>query len=172
MLQKSVRSKVTHKITLIALIITIIVMLILVAVTINVALNGGIFNNAREAKEKTQRQADKEELIAHMVGAYTSSGNFATSNVGELPGWYNHGLTATNIKYDVTYKDGTDEFKYMYAENNIFYYLDGQKNEFDIYYFDDNTMKIYVQPSASTTNVSRESFVTNINNTPIKTYTR
>ena len=72
-------------ITLIALIITIIVMLILVAVTISVALNGGIFNNATDAKTKTQRQAEKEELIAAMVGAYDSTGSFATSNVGTLP---------------------------------------------------------------------------------------
>ena len=54
-------------------ILNIIVMLILVAVTISVALNGGIFNNATDAKTKTQRQAEKEELIAAMVGAYTSA---------------------------------------------------------------------------------------------------
>ena len=72
-------------ITLIALIITIIVMLILVAVTISVALNGGIFNNATDAKAKTQREIDREELISAMVGAYDNTGSFATSNVWELP---------------------------------------------------------------------------------------
>ena len=47
-------------ITLIALIITIIVMLILVAVTISVALNGGLFNNARDASDKTKRAVREE----------------------------------------------------------------------------------------------------------------
>ena len=72
-------------ITLIALIITIIVMLILVAVTISVAMQGGIFNNAKEAKDKTKRETDREELIATMVGAYNSSGAFDINLVGTLP---------------------------------------------------------------------------------------
>ena len=71
-------------ITLIALIITIIVMLILVGVTINVALNGGLFDKAKKASGKTQRQVSKEELISTMVGAYDDNGNFVKANV-ELP---------------------------------------------------------------------------------------
>ena len=57
-------------ITLIALIITIIVMLILVGVTINVALNGGLFQKAEEAKTKTQKVADEEELQLEILTAY------------------------------------------------------------------------------------------------------
>ena len=49
-------------ITLVALIITIIVMLILVAVTISIALNGGIFEKARDASEKTLK-AQLEEAV-------------------------------------------------------------------------------------------------------------
>ena len=56
-------------ITLVALIVTIIVMLILVAVTINISLNGGIFEQAREASSKTQKEAEKETLISVAVGA-------------------------------------------------------------------------------------------------------
>ena len=59
-------------ITLIALIITIIVMLILVAVTISVALNGGLFDRARKASEDTQREADKEELVAAQAATFDS----------------------------------------------------------------------------------------------------
>ena len=62
-------------ITLIALIITIIVMLILVAVTISVALNGGLFNNARDAREKTQKATDKEVLLAAAAGTIDSKGD-------------------------------------------------------------------------------------------------
>ena len=52
-------------ITLIALIITIIVMLILVGVTISVALNGGLFEQARDAKKKTEAavKADQDLLL-------------------------------------------------------------------------------------------------------------
>ena len=63
-------------ITLIALIITIIVMLILVAVTISVALNGGLFERAKNAKDDTQIQADREELLSYVIGSYNSRGDF------------------------------------------------------------------------------------------------
>ena len=66
----------TKGITLIALIITIIVMLILVAVTVSVALNGGIFNNVKGAKEKTQREVDKEQLISAVAATVDSKGDF------------------------------------------------------------------------------------------------
>ena len=53
-------------ITLIALIITIIVMLILVGVTINVALNGGIFGKAKDATQKTEKEAIYEQIVDKM----------------------------------------------------------------------------------------------------------
>ena len=53
-------------ITLIALIITIIVMLILVGVTINVALNGGLFNTASTAAQKTEKEAIYDQIVGAM----------------------------------------------------------------------------------------------------------
>ncbi len=61
-------------ITLIALIITIIVMLILVVVTINVALNGGLFEKAENAKNLTQLEVDKEQLLSAVAGAMNDEG--------------------------------------------------------------------------------------------------
>ena len=49
-------------ITLIALIITIIVMLILVVVTVTTAINGGLFESAKTASRKTNKQQILEEL--------------------------------------------------------------------------------------------------------------
>lgn len=63
-------NKTQKGITLIALIITIIVMLILVAVTINVALNGGLFQRAKDASSQMQIEADREELVSAVFGAY------------------------------------------------------------------------------------------------------
>ncbi len=59
------RKRENKGITLIALIITIIVMLILVGVSVNVALNGGLFDTAKTATEKTEQatQAEKEFMI-------------------------------------------------------------------------------------------------------------
>ena len=68
-------------ITLIALIITIIVMLILVAVTINVALNGGLFGKAKDAKVKTQKEVEREQLLEAVVSAYNNQGSFAIESV-------------------------------------------------------------------------------------------
>ena len=59
-------------ITLIALIITVIVMLLLVGVTVNVALNGGLFDTAKEARAKTEKQTILEQLIG--MAEYDSSG--------------------------------------------------------------------------------------------------
>ena len=64
-------------ITLVALIITIIVMLILVAVTISVALNGGLFTNARDARNKTIDEQAKEAVTvaqAEIITDYYSKG--------------------------------------------------------------------------------------------------
>ena len=120
-------------ITLIALIITIIVMLILVAVTVSVALTGGIFNNAREAKTGTQRQAEKEELIAKMVGAYTSAGNFATSNVGELPSGARWCTNDTETWEDAEDLEGlpTGNGDWVITKNNNKFYVDSSGSVLD-----------------------------------------
>ena len=111
-------------ITLIALIITIIVMLILVAVTISVALNGGLFNNAKEAKTGTQRQAEKEELISVMVGAYNSKGDFDIDLVETLP----NGAKWCNEDTEVWSKDlnvnPTGNGDWIITKNNNNFYID------------------------------------------------
>ncbi len=59
-----------HKgITLIALVITIIIMLMLVGVTVTIALNGGLFNTTKEAAKGTQFDADRESLLAAVLGS-------------------------------------------------------------------------------------------------------
>ena len=52
-------------ITLIALIITIIVMLILVGVSVTIAINGGLFTNAKNARNNTVVERDKELNISN-----------------------------------------------------------------------------------------------------------
>lgn len=60
-------------ITLVALVITIIVMLILVGVGISVALNGGLFDNARDAANNTAVERNAEYNL--------SSGKVTVNNV-------------------------------------------------------------------------------------------
>ena len=47
-------------ITLVALVITIIVMLILVGVSVTIALNGGLFETAKDARDRTESERDNE----------------------------------------------------------------------------------------------------------------
>ena len=47
-------------ITLIALVITIIILLILAGITISSLTNTGLFKNAKLAKEKTEKEQEKE----------------------------------------------------------------------------------------------------------------
>ena len=111
-------------ITLIALIITIIVMLILVGVTINVALDGGIFDKAKDATQKTSREVSREQIVAAMVGAYDNNGNFVKANA-ELP---------EEIKWcskDENYSNASGE------GNNIYLYTD------NIYYVEAGILKMF-----------------------------
>ena len=48
-------------ITLVALVITIIVLIILAGVSINAVQNGGIINNAKEARNEYNEEKAKEE---------------------------------------------------------------------------------------------------------------
>ena len=91
-------------ITLIALVITIIVMMILVAVTVTVALNGGLFNTAKDAGGRTQKEADKETLTSMVIGAYDNttysiSKEKLTQNLKSA----NWGLSDGETEGDVTY---------------------------------------------------------------------
>ena len=97
-------------ITLIALIITIIVMLILVGVTINVALNGGIFERATDAKQKTAREVAKEELLSLVVATVDSTGNLQ--------------ITTTNLTKDEWTSEQSENEDYLKCtspKNDVFY---------------------------------------------------
>ena len=114
-------------ITLIALIITVIVMLILVVVTVNVVLTGGLFGNATEAKLKTQRHAEKEELIGVMVGAYNSQGKFATGNVGDLPNgavWCTEETETWDDAIEGETVSPTGQGDWIITKNNNSFYID------------------------------------------------
>lgn len=52
-------------ITLVALIITIIVMLILVGVSVTVALQGGLFDNAKSARDETNNAIQEEKNLSN-----------------------------------------------------------------------------------------------------------
>ena len=59
-------------ITLIALIITIIVMLILVTITVNVVIDGGLFEYASGAVNKTEIADEKEKVQKAIILAESS----------------------------------------------------------------------------------------------------
>ena len=115
-------------ITLIALIITIIVMLILVGVTINVALNGGLFEKAREASTKMQRETEREELVSIMIGAYNNSGKFDINNaINNLPDgvkWCTNNDTIYAETTETIPSTANWRGAYVITDNNNRFYID------------------------------------------------
>ena len=71
-------------ITLIALIITIIIMLILAAVTISIIVNGGLFDQARNAKEQYEIAAELEKIKIFIADEYISKINESDNEKGYL----------------------------------------------------------------------------------------
>lgn len=71
-----IQQKKEKGITLIALVITIIVLLILAGVTIaTLTGDNGILTKASESKEKTEREARKEEVKLAVIESYGMEGN-------------------------------------------------------------------------------------------------
>ena len=70
-------------ITLVALVITIIVMLILVGVSVTVAVNGGLFNNAKEGRDKTNEALGQEENLSQGYVNYDGSMQDINTIVGQ-----------------------------------------------------------------------------------------
>ena len=83
-------------ITLIALIITIIVMLILVGVTINVSLNGGLFEKAKDAKEKTAAATEKEQLLNAVFATLDDNGRINLDSI-QLPDGFKESESSDNV---------------------------------------------------------------------------
>ena len=101
-------------------------MLILVAVTVSVAMNGGIFNNAKEAQTGTQKAANKEELIVAMAGSYDSNGDFAKPT--QLP------EGAKWCKENETYENATNnptECDWIITETGNKFYIDSSGSVLD-----------------------------------------
>ena len=114
-------------ITLIALIITIIVMLILVAVTINVALNGGLFGKAKDAKVKTQKEVEREQLLEAVLGAYNNQGSFIIGNV-KLPEemeWADDNKTTYGSNSTAT---PSNDGNWVATKNGNYFYIDSYGN--------------------------------------------
>ncbi len=94
-------------ITLIALVITIIVMLILVAVTINLAIQGGLFNYAKTAKEKTEKATEEELNWTDLDTNMTIDTLIEKYNTSEVTNPYNnetwtYAWTCTNESWSNT----------------------------------------------------------------------
>lgn len=113
-------------ITLVALIITIIVMLILVGVSISVALNGGLFDNARDASRKTQQAQVSEAAAlakAEVLSDYynTPAAETYTWPTGtEFAGMVNDYLDGIEVSAefaDGKYTLSTDDVEYLDGES-------------------------------------------------------
>lgn len=85
-------------ITLIALVITIIVMLILVAVTITIAVNGGLFDYAKNASEKTNEAMANEQKLGTGEAKLNVSGTETPASINSIVTYY----TTSTDNYQLT----------------------------------------------------------------------
>ena len=105
-------------------------MLILVAVTINLAADGGLFENARTAKSGTQKELDRENLLAAVTSGYQEGGDFDIAKV-TLPTdkkWCNKDDTS----FDSTVsKKPSNEGNWVITKSNNKFYVDKDGNILD-----------------------------------------
>ena len=103
-------------ITLIALVITVIILLILAGITINTLSNSGIFEKAKEAKEKWQNTQNEEEMqlakYSNEIDNYVASNRNQTSNSFEMTQLTDICGGTTWQKTDV--EGGIDQYRYLY----------------------------------------------------------
>lgn len=93
----------TKGITLIALIITIIVMLILVTVTITTSINGGLFNYAKKAADRTNQEMAREQIESILPFYYLEKDNMTLEEF--LVGNLQDDITAIGYEYTDDYND-------------------------------------------------------------------
>ena len=112
-------------ITLVALIITIIVMLILVGVSISVAMNGGLFDDARDASRQTKQAQVSEaaalakaELLSDFYSAKTDSAREkpSASAVEGKVNSYLDGINVTVTENESVYTITTEDVDYAADE--------------------------------------------------------
>ena len=118
-------------ITLIALIITIIVMLILVGVSVTVALNGGLFNQAENARGRTLN-AVREENLRDL--GYVEIGN-------QLYASYDKYIEGTPIDKEARFQDPTTGVWYDTFND----YLAGIPSEHQGAYWDAASYEAYAE---------------------------
>ena len=98
-------------ITLVALVITIIVMLILVAVSVTVAINGGLFEQAKEASNKwedeSQIEADGNIVKVNVDGTTTTMNiDGAINTLKERPTTQTPAVTTSTFSIKVIWAGG------------------------------------------------------------------
>ena len=154
----------TKGITLIALIITVIVMLILVGVVLTISIgDNGLVNRAKTATEQTEIAADKELLLAAVIGTIGNDGTVNLENL-VLP----EGFTGSNGTYtspngytftvsengDVEYTGGTGSEEKETVDLNGRYYSD-MSDEGYWEFSNSNTLTIVDEYSNNTYNLSQ-----------------
>ena len=111
---KKIKNLKTQKgITLVALVITIIVMLILVGVSVSTSLDGGLFDNAREAVSGTEKQIIYDQILGSII--LTSDGRININSTYETAKTIleSQGKTVSDITdgtFEVEVNNGTYTF--------------------------------------------------------------
>lgn len=135
--------KQSRGITLVALIITIIILLILSGITIASLTGSGLFNNTKEAKEKSENAQNKENQTLleyeNEINKYINE-NSTISSFEEL--LIKNGIASNYSKEDVANnKDGILE-KILSSNNSIEYIFNNTSEYIDIFTSSEQAMTL------------------------------
>lgn len=165
-MKKQERKK-ENGITLVALVVTIIVLLILAGVTIaTLTGDNGILTRAQEAKEKTKKSKDFEQLQSCILGSYDINGNIKLENLKNLFDnekiSYNQidsfpiEVSLDNSSYLITkYGNIIDSSLNKYNKNGLMVYLDATNNTYNGH---DNHTPIWYDLSGNCNNATLSGF--------------
>ena len=133
-------------ITLIALVITIVLMLILASITVNVVINGGLFEQAGNAKKNTEIASEKETLTQASILAVAEDKRGVLSQEGlqkKLDKLAGEGKT-------VVYYTG-EEYEVLFKNSGLYYAVDKKGNigEYKTAVKDNNPANVYTDENGN-----------------------
>lgn len=110
----------TKGITLVVLVITIIILLILAGITISSLTNTGIFEKAKEAKEKTIKENEKEQIQLILLNSKISTEGYEKLNQNNLQKLLNEQF-GTNKIIVTNNEDNTFSLNFIDTRKRIYY---------------------------------------------------
>ena len=141
------KARKSNGITLISLVITIVLMLILASITVNVVINGGLFEQAGNAKKNTEIASEKETLTQATILAVAEDkrGNLSQESLQNK-------LDKLAGEEKTKVYDTGEEFEVLFKDSGLYYEVDKKGNigDYKTGVNDKNPANIYTDENGNT----------------------